>query len=112
MSITPAFFAAGCCATAPLMVMFGFSVSEWILWDYRWLLRFLGLVVFVLSLYLYFRTMGVTSKRDYLSQKDIIVWTTVQTALYSILIYAFLVYVATPQIMNRVSLEMVNCCGN
>ena len=111
LSLMPAFFAAGCCATAPLIVMFGFSVGETALYDYRYYFRLGGIVVFVLSLAWYFYKQGITNRTMYLEHKNMIAIITLQTALYSVAIYSFLLVVVAPVMWEQVLEQSGSCCG-
>ena len=111
LSLMPAFFAAGCCATAPLMVMFGFAVGETALGEYRWLFRLGGLLIFVLSLWWYFNKQGVRSLGDYRNHQSRVLVISVHTALYTLVIYAFLVWVAAPFIWQTILEQAGSCCG-
>lgn len=106
----PAFFAAGCCATVPLMVMFGLTLGETSLYPYRWLFRLGGLVIFVVSLWWYFRKQGLLQWDDYQKEKHIVLFIIGQTALYSSILYLFLLYAVAPYMYQAV-LEQASCCG-
>ena len=107
----PAFFAAGCCATGPLLFIFGVSVAEIGLQEYRWLFRSFAVVVLVVSLWWYFRRCGVITIADYRNHAFMIAVISLHTAVLSGVLYVLFVQVLTPLVWQRVAQQTVNCCA-
>ena len=108
LSISPAFFAAGCCATLPLMIFFGFSLAEEAVPYYQWYFRGGGLLLLLVSLWWYFRKSGIHTWADYQAQRSMILATCLQVAVYSLLIYLFFVEIVTPALWT-VLLDDLGC---
>lgn len=110
LSLTPAFFAGGCCATLPFMVLFGISLGEEVLTWYQWYFRVGGVILFGISLWWYFYKQGVRSLADFKAQKTLIIIITLHATLYSVLIYMFFTQIITPILWHELTNEIANCC--
>ncbi len=111
LSLMPAFFAAGCCATGPLMFIFGVSVAELALYEYRWTFRLAGCMVMFISLAWYFRVRGVVSIQHYRDNMLMVSAISLHTLLFSLVLYYIFVHILTPMVWQHMEQELVNCCG-
>jgi len=109
MSIMPAFFAAGCCATYPLMIIFGFAVGETVFSDYKWWFFIFGVIVLFSSLALYFYNRGVTDWNKFTTQQTKILLITAQTVLFSAAVYLFMILQVTPFLYEQIGENCEGC---
>mgnify|MGYP006870597089 CR=1 FL=1 len=111
LSLMPSIFAAGCCATAPLMSFFGFSYVEYLLTDYVWYIRGGGVVLLGLSVAWYFYKQGIRSKQALRENKVVIAITVIQTIIVSLILYGLFVFVLTPIIAESLGYQLQDCCS-
>jgi ABC-type amino acid transport system permease subunit len=111
LSLTPAFFAAGCCATLPIMVIFGITLAEEALTVYQWFFRGIGVLLLIISLWWYFRRAGLHTVADYKQERVMVMIISIQATLYCILIYLIFTQIFTPFMWYYLVGEMGNCCS-
>ncbi|MFW0871006.1 MAG: hypothetical protein ACKKL4_00930 [Patescibacteria group bacterium] len=111
LSLTPAFFAAGCCATLPIMVVFGLSLAEESLIWYQWYFRIGGVFILLGSLIWYFYKSGIKSYVDFQNNKMMILLISLHTILYCGLLYLFFIKIITPMLWYYLVGEIHNCCN-
>ena len=109
LSLLPAFFAAGCCAIVPTMVIFGFAMGETAFVQYRWWFMVLGMIVLVISLVLYFRKEGIRTWADPVRERKKVVFVSAYTVLLTGLIYAAMIYFVTPYLHEQIGRECPEC---
>lgn len=105
LSILPAILASSCCLTLPALTLLGISFSENFFYEYRWLLRMLGVFVLGISLVWYFYKQGITNRKIFLSKKNLIIIITVQTALFATGFYILFLYVIVPVLCKAAELN-------
>ncbi len=88
-SIIPVVLATSCCLTTPGLAVLGITFYEPMLYELRWLLRLLALLVITLSLTIYFRKYGIISITDYRIRIREVLPTAIQTYLIALFIYVF-----------------------
>lgn len=109
LSLLPAFFAAGCCAIVPTMVIFGFAMGEAAFAQYRWWFMALGVIVLIVSLVLYFRKEGIRTQVDLVREKKKVVFVSAYTVLLTGLIYVAMIYFVTPYLYEQIGRECFEC---
>ncbi len=107
LSLLPAILASSCCLTFPGLALLGISLGENIFYEYKVLLRFLAVLVLLVSLIYYFYKKGIRSKSDYITHKNKITIIILQTIFFSLVLYALFLLLFVPVLC--VLTEVTSC---
>lgn len=95
-SVIPVVLATSCCMTVPALGLMGITMYEPILFDLRWYLRILALLLITLSLVIYFKRYNIKTWSDYRTRSREVLPTTIQTFAVAVFIYVFCMLVVVP----------------
>lgn len=107
-SIVPVILASSCCLTTPALGLLGITFYEPILFEYRWALRVLAILVILLSLAVYFRKHNIKTLDDYKKRFNEVWPTALQTILIAVFFYFFFLLYIIPPIC---SIQGILPCG-
>jgi hypothetical protein len=111
LSLTPAFFASGCCATLPILFIFGVTLGEEVLMWYQWYFRIGGIIILFTALLFYFYKQGIQTLQSYRDNWDMLTLISVQTILYTLILYFLFTNIITPVLWYIVAGSVSDCCS-
>jgi len=103
----PVVFASLCCLTPIILVLLGLStitfaasLTNVLYGDYKWAFRTAGLLLLVLSLFIYFRSKGICTINEAKRQKNKIINIILISIIAAVIGYVFFLYVVLEIIGN------------